>query len=94
MKKPIDWKALKLDWAHQTDSAIAAKLRVNRQNVSMARKRLGAPPSPAGHGGARYGGVTRGTSIASKLRATCNKLGSAQRAELLTIAEQMLGRES
>lgn len=58
-RQRIDWAALhaagKIDWSGKTSVEIGAQFGVPKQTVEAARKRLGAPPSPAGHGGTRAG---------------------------------------
>jgi hypothetical protein len=76
----IDWKAARVDWRRETDTQIAARLGVKRQAVSAARKRLGAPPSPAGHGGHRHG------TPLQQLRAVFKALDAAQRKRVLRFA--------
>jgi hypothetical protein len=50
-----DERYAKIEWAKMTNRAIAKKLGMTSGGVGAARKRLGAPPSPAGWGGYRWG---------------------------------------
>lgn len=87
MPKKVDWKGLhaagKVPW-EKSDATLASEFGVRRQAVSAARERLGAPPSPAGHGGARFGYVGR-----DRLIERVWKLKPAQRQRVLEFIETM-----
>ena len=81
----IDWKTA--DWS-LSDTALAAVLGTSRQNVSAARKRTGAPPSPERQGGDRksLGGKADSLTIRGVSRAR-RKWALAARAEGMTLNE-------
>ncbi len=59
----IDWKSVPAADRQLSDTALAEKLNTSRQNVSLARKRLGWPPSPESRGGDRKSAGRTGNTL-------------------------------
>lgn len=82
----MNWRTAKIPWARKTDAEIAAEHGLTRQSVSAARKRLGAPASPAGHGGARHGSGRRSEN---EIVAACRELTPEQVRKVLSYIRRL-----